>query len=144
LIRSAIAFQAVQAILTALDVLDDPDLGSMRVEGVDDVVDLEVFAADGSLRIGKQAKVRADGYTWGKAELFAVLRRWAALPGSMSVSFEFVTDGRLGPSGQEVADALVAAGAGRTADLAALLDEAPDSDVCATLANLGSAADVVV
>src|SRR6266487_1253160 len=88
------------AFQPALDVLDDPDLGSMRVEGLDDVVDIEVFAADGSLRMAKQAKVRAEEYTWGKAELVAVLRRWAALPDAVHASFEFVTDGRLGTTGQ--------------------------------------------
>jgi hypothetical protein len=106
----------------------------MRVEGVADVVDIEVFTVDGVLRIGKQAKVRSEGYTWGKAELIAVLRRWAALPGAIDASFEFVTDGRLGPTGQKVADALEAAGSGRSEGLAAILGEEAGSPVCAVLA----------
>jgi hypothetical protein len=129
-----IAFQQAQAILTALDVLDDPGLGSMRVEGIADVVDIEVFAVDGVLRVGKQAKVRSEGYTWGKAELVKVLRRWAALPGAAGASFAFVTDGRLGPTGQKVADALEAAGSGRSEDLAAILGEEAGSPICTVLA----------
>jgi len=130
-----IAFQQAQAILAGLDVLDDPGLGSMRVEGVADVVDIEVFDLGGALRLGKQAKVRAEGYTWGRAELVAVLRRWAALPDAVNASFEFVTDGRLGPTGQEVADALEAAGSGRTEALAAILGEDAGSAICAALSN---------
>jgi ribosomal protein S13 len=42
-----IGFQQAHAILAALDILDDADLGSLRVEGIDDVVDIEVFSADG-------------------------------------------------------------------------------------------------
>ena len=131
-----IAYQHAQAVLTALDVLNDLDLGSMRVEGLDDVVDIEVFAADGSLCMAKQVKVRAEGYTWGKAELVVVLRRWAALPSFVDSSFEFVTDGRLGRTGQQVADALEAAAAGRMQDLAAILGEDPESVTCAALVNV--------
>jgi hypothetical protein len=130
-----IAFQQAQAILTALDVLDDADLSSMRVEGIDDIVDIEVFGIDGTLRIAKQAKVRSEGYTWGKAELVRVLRRWAALPAALGASFEFVTDGRLGTTGQEVADALEAAGSGYTEGLAAILGEQSGSPVCAALSS---------
>jgi hypothetical protein len=61
-----------------------------------------VFARDGSLYMGKQAKVRAEGYTWGKAEIVTVLRRWAELPGAARASFVFVTDGRLGPTGKRL------------------------------------------
>lgn len=122
-----IAFQQAHAILAALDILDDADLGSVRVEGVDDVVDIEVFGSDGNLRTGKQVKTRSSQYTWGKAELIEVLSRWAELPGAAAASFEFITNGRLGPTGQEVADALEEAGAGRTEDLAALLPDDPDS-----------------
>jgi hypothetical protein len=98
-----IAYQQAHAILVALDVLDSDDLGSLRVEGIDDVVDIEVFGTDGALRAGKQLKTRGSEYTWGKAKLLEVFSRWAALPGASAASFEFITDGRLGPTGQKVA-----------------------------------------
>jgi hypothetical protein len=129
-----IGFQQAQALLAALDVLDDADLGSLRVEGTEDVVDIEVFRADGRLRTGKQVKTRSAEYTWGKAGLLEVFRRWAELPGASAASFEFITDGRLGPTGQEVADALEEAGAGRPAALAVLLSEDPESTACEVLA----------
>jgi hypothetical protein len=99
-----IAFQHAHAVLAALDVLDDDALGSVRVEGTDDILDIEVFGADGSLRTGKQVKTRRPEYSWGRAELAEVFARWAALPGAASASFEFITDGRLGPTGQQFAD----------------------------------------
>ena len=129
-----IGFQQAQALLAALDVLDDADLGSLRVEGTEDVVDIEVFGADGKLRTGKQVKTLSAEYTWGKAGLLQVFRRWAELPGVSAASFEFITDGRLGPTGQEVADALEEAGAGRPEALAVLLSEDVESTACEVLA----------
>ena len=49
---------------------------------------------------------------------------------AIDASFEFVTDGRLGPTGQKVADALEAAGSGRSEGLAALMGEEARSPVC--------------
>lgn len=129
-----IGFQQAQALLAALDVLDDADLGSLRVEGTEDVVDIEVFGTEGKLRTGKQIKTRSAEYTWGKAGLLEVFRRWAELPGVSAASFEFITDGRLGPTGQEVADALEEAGAGRPEALAVLLSEDQESTACEVLA----------
>jgi hypothetical protein len=127
-------FQQAHALLAALDVLDDADLGSLRVEGTEDVVDIEIFGTDGKLRTGKQVKTRSTEYTWGKAALLKVFRRWAELPGVSAASFEFITDGRLGPTGQEVSDALDEAGAGRPETLAELLSEDPESPACELLA----------
>jgi hypothetical protein len=53
----------------------------------------------------------------------------------MQASFEFVTDGRLRPTGQEVVNALEKAAAGQVQDLAAILNEQTESVACATLAN---------
>jgi len=136
-----IGFQQAQALLAALDVLDDADLGSLRVEGVEDVVDIEVFGTDGKLRTGKQVKTRSAEYTWGRAELLAVFRRWAELPGVSAASFEFITDGRLGSTGQEVADALEEAGAGRPEALAVLLSEDRESAACSVLARASVSVD---
>lgn len=129
-----IAFQHAHAVLAALDVLDDDALGSVRVEGTDDILDIEVFGADESLRTGKQVKTRRPEYSWGRAELSEVFARWAALPGAASASFEFITDGRLGPTGQQFADSLGSAASGEMADLAALVGEDEQSEMCRILA----------
>ena len=129
-----IGVQQAHGILAALDVLDDADLGSLRVEGTDDIVDIEVIGADGKLRTGKQIKTRSADYTWGKAALLEILLRWAELPGAATASFEFITDGRLGPTGQEVAAALEEAGKGQLEPLAALLPDDPEGKAREVLA----------
>jgi hypothetical protein len=130
-----IAYQQAQALLAALDVLDDPGLGAMRVEGVDDVVDIEIFATDGTLHTAKQVKIRHERYTWGEAEIVTILRRWAQLADAAHASFEFLTDGRLGPTGEKLRDALDEAAQGHRQALANLLQEDGDGPVCANLSN---------
>lgn len=130
-----IAFQQAQAVIAALDILDSDDLGTLRVEGADDVVDIEIFNRDGTLSHGKQVKTRQPEYTWGKAELLQVMRRWASLPNASDASFEFLTDGRLGPTGEAVQRSLEQASKGNKRALAELLGETPDSRICAILAN---------
>lgn len=129
-----IAFQHAHAVLAALEVLGDDDLGSVRVEGTDDVVDIEVFGSDGALRTAKQVKSRQQHYSWGRSELSQVFTRWAALPGVASASFVFITDGRLGPTGQKFADALATAAKGDMTDLAALVRQDRKSEMCRVLA----------
>jgi hypothetical protein len=129
-----IGFQHAQAILAVLDGLDSPEFGAIRVEGVDDVVDIEVFRRDGTVQLAMQAKTRTER-TWGKAEILQVLRRWAQLPAATHAEFEFVTDGRLGPTGEQLASALQAARAGSMGDLATLLGEDPAGAVCAALSH---------
>ncbi|MEV7782760.1 ATP-binding protein [Kitasatospora sp. NPDC088351] len=119
-----IAYQQAQGVLAAVEVVAEADLGSVCVEGLEDIVDIALHARDGSLRRAMQVKVRAAQYTWGKADLLAVLRRWVALPDAVEASFEFLTDGRLGPSGEAVQNALGEAAAGRPESLAALLETA--------------------
>lgn len=128
-----IGYQQAQAVLAALDVLDRADLSAIRVEGADDVVDLELLAADGSIRHGSQIKTRCEPYTWSESELLTVLRRWAALPASEGATFEFLTDGRLGPSASAVGSALNEAALGRLDPLARLLGEEPSSRSCQVL-----------
>lgn len=118
-----IAYQQAQAVLAAIDLLDDGDLASLRVEGVDDVVDIEFLDEAGLIRAGKQVKIRAIEYTWGKEELLKVLRRWAAANKAPGATFEFLTDGRLGPTGEDVQRALVEAADGSATALASLLGE---------------------
>lgn len=124
-----IGYQQAQAVLEAVSLLDDARVAALRVEGVEDIVDVEVLDHRSRILVGKQFKVRAGEYTWGQAELVDMMRRWAQVPGAESAVFEFVTDGRLGPSGERVRDALRAAAAGERAELAALLEDAEDSDV---------------
>ncbi|MFE9292021.1 NACHT domain-containing protein [Streptomyces olivaceus] len=124
-----IAYQQAQGVLEAVGVLEDPDLGSLRVEGTDDAVDIELLARDGTLRHAIQVKVRAPDYTWGESALLTVLKRWAILPEAAHASFEFLTDGRLGPSGQRVRQALESAAEGETDPLARLLGVAVDDPV---------------
>ena len=123
-----IAYQHAQAVLSALDLVESDRFAALRVEGADDVIDIELLDAAGRVAVGKQAKVRADEYTWARADLVGLLRRWAAVDAPDSASFQFVTDGRLGPSGEEVRDALSEAAAGRRSPLAALLGENADSE----------------
>ena len=118
-----IAYQHAQAVLSALDVLESDQFAAIRVEGADDAIDIELLDANGRVAVGKQAKVRADEYTWAKAELVGLLRRWAAVDAPDGASFQFLTDGRLGPSGEKVKDALAEAAAGRRGPLAKLLGE---------------------
>ena len=128
-----IAYQQAHAVLAALDVLDDLDLAALRVEGVHDVVDIELFTMAMSVRHAKQVKTPIEPYTWGEAELVAVLRRWANLPEADRATFEFLTNGRLGPSGEKVQAALEEAALGRPQALADLLDEDVPGAACAAL-----------
>lgn len=123
-----IAYQHAQAVLSALDVVESEGFAAIRVEGADDVIDIELLDTNGRVAVGKQAKVRADEYTWAKADLVGLLRRWAAVDAPDGASFQFVTDGRLGPSGEEVRDALAEAAAGRRGALAALLGQEADGE----------------
>lgn len=129
-----IGYQQAQAVLEAISLLEDRRAVALRVEGVDDVVDVEVLDHRSQLLIAKQFKVRSGRYTWGKGELVAVMRRWAAVPSTDSAVFMFVTDGRLGWSGERVRDALREAAAGEFKTLAVVLGEAEDSTVVRRLA----------
>jgi len=95
-----IGYQQAQAVVEGVALLDDDRAVALRIEGVEDVVDLEILDYRSQLLAAKQFKVRADEYTWGQAELLDVMRRWAKVPGADTASFEFITDGRLGPSGE--------------------------------------------
>lgn len=122
-------YQHAHAILGSLDLLDDFGLGSMRVEADNDVVDIELYgepderSSNGSpLLRAAQVKSRSAPYTWARAELLAVFRRWAALPEASAAAFDLVTNGALGPSGQSVVEALEAARKGDLKPIAQFLD----------------------
>ena len=93
------------------------------------------MAIDGAVLWARQVQsTRSDEYTWGRAELLAVLHRWADLPAAEGATFEFVTDGRLGPTGEEVRQALADAESGSIDALATLIGETPPGERCQRLA----------
>jgi len=115
------AYQQIQAVHIALDVLDGTLKGAaIRVEGVDDVVDIEVLDEDGRLVHGVQVKTRSTG-PWTPAMIKRTLRRWAPI-NTAGASFRFVTDASLGPAAQELAAVLDTAGPSRIPALMDLLD----------------------
>lgn len=129
-----ISYQHAHAVLAALDVIGNPDSDAVMVEGSEDVIDIAVLGADGQVILAKQIKTRDQAYTWGRAELRAVLTRWLDLPWAADATFEFVTDGRLGPTGEEVKSALDAARAGDLEPVALLLDVPVTDPACALMA----------
>lgn len=129
-----ISYQHAHAVLAALDVLADPDLAAIRVEGLHDVVDIELHDHAGHVRLGLQIKIRDDAYTWGRAELISVLRRWANLDDAQDARFQFLTDGRLGLTGETVEQALSNAAAGDFVAIAELMDLQVSDPACAVLA----------
>jgi hypothetical protein len=116
------AYQHAQAVQTALTIATDPSLHAIRVEAKNDIIDVEIRSQDGYLVKGSQFKVRNQSDTWGQQELIDELVRWTGLaddnPGA---TYEFVTDGRLGPTGVKVRDALEKAASGDLDDIRQLL-----------------------
>lgn len=130
-----INYQHCHAMLVALDVAADPTLVGIRVEGTEDVLDLEVLGpgpSGGSPVVvrGAQVKSRVAPYTWAKGELLNIFRRWADVTVSKSVAFEILTDGELAPSGHVVVAALEAARGGDLGPFAGLLGIADTDPMC--------------
>jgi energy-coupling factor transporter ATP-binding protein EcfA2 len=125
------AYQHAQAVQMALALATDPNLHAIRVEAENDVIDVEIRSQDGHLVKGSQFKLRNQSDTWGQQELIDELIRWSRLarenPGA---TYEFVTDGRLGPTGVKVHEALKKAASGDLHDIRLLI--------------LGKTGDVVV
>lgn len=61
------------------------------------------------------------------------MKRWVALAAAAAARFEFVTNGRLGPTGDLVRDAFEQAQAASTEQLAQLLEVDPASSICERL-----------
>ena len=115
------AYQHAQAVHCVLDLAGLDDAGYVRVEATNDVVDVEIYTGGDTLVRAAQFKIRDQKYTWGVAELVDELVRWSALAAKYpEAGYEFVTDGRLGPTGREVQKALEAARNGHGAALAEL------------------------
>lgn len=130
-----INYQHCHALLVALDVAADRTLVGIRVEGTEDVLDLEVLCpspSGGSPVVvrGVQMKSRVAPYTWAKGELLKIFRRWADLTASKSAAFDFLTDGELAASGHLVVAALDAARGGDLGPIAELLGVADTDPMC--------------
>ncbi|MFJ1764688.1 NACHT domain-containing protein [Amycolatopsis sp. NPDC088138] len=128
-----IGYQQAHAVRMALDVYADDNLGALRVEGTEDVMDIEIHDILGAIVAAAQLKSRVSGKTWGRKELLAILRTWATLDIAKTASFELITNGKLGPTGDTVRNALEAAAEGDLTALAELLDTDVASSVCRVL-----------
>ncbi|GAA1874497.1 hypothetical protein GCM10009715_21510 [Paeniglutamicibacter psychrophenolicus] len=133
-----INYQHCQAILIALDVAADNSVLGIRVEGAVDALDLEVIADDpggaGPFVVrGLQMKSRLQPHTWARAELLAIVHRWAELPLSADSEFSLLTDGALGPSGCAVAAALDEARDGKYDTVAELLGVDVEDPLCVVM-----------
>ena len=117
------AYQHAQAVQHALALAEDPSLHYIRVEAENDIVDVEIWSKSGQLVSAFQFKRRNPGDTWGQQELIDELVRWSGIATqNPNATYEFVTDGRLGPTGISVRDALEKASAGDVNDILGLID----------------------
>lgn len=115
-----IAYQQAHAIHLAIDLVEQGPEHQLRVEGRDDVLDVEVLDADGVLVAAHQMKSHS-GAPWTPKLIADVFRRWVNLDEPNS-AFTFVTNGELGPGAQALSDALASSEPGRAARLAKELD----------------------
>lgn len=115
-----IAYQQAHAVHLAIEIVEQYPEYQLRVEGTDDVVDVEVLDADGCLVGAHQMKSRS-GTPWTPKPIADVMRRWAGLdePGA---TFTFITNGELGPGAQTLSDILASSGTDRPGRLATELD----------------------
>jgi hypothetical protein len=122
--QAGIAYQQAHAVLTCLGMLDgeNPDVASISVESAEDVFDLELLNASGSLVKSRQIKTRQLDRTWAPSDVYPLLRRWAALVRPSSATFELVLGGRVGPTGERLIGAVHAAGEGDQSPLADIAD----------------------
>jgi hypothetical protein len=104
------AYQHAQATAAALKLAEDDTLSRIRVEADNDAIDLEIWSQRGDLVHAYQFKRRNEFDTWGQQELIDELSDWSDLGDQHPrATYHFVTDGRLGPTGKKVRDALTMA-----------------------------------
>ncbi len=107
-------FQTAYAVRAAFEVLADPSVSAIRVEGVDDAVDVETIGSDGvPLRL-TQVKSRDSGAPWGKAAVFAACERLTHP--SSDATLVFFTDAPFGPELRNKILPAIAAVVAETAD----------------------------
>lgn len=117
-----ISYQHAHAVLSAFEVIESAEVAGLRVEGKSDAIDIELLDACGRIILGKQVKIRSEEYSWSKADIVRLLREWIAEDAPEFATYQFVTNGQLGPSGKKVKRALEEAASGSRDDLARLLD----------------------
>lgn len=101
------SYQHARTVLDLLVLVKEPNLSSLRIEAANDVIDVEIFDEENLLVKASQYKRRNHSYTWGATELINELSRWCSIAeDSPKATYQFVTDGRLGPSGRKVQEAL--------------------------------------
>lgn len=115
-----IAYQQAHAIHCAIDLVDRFPRYQLRVEGMADVVDIEILDEQGQLVRAQQVKSR-EGSQWTPKPIADVMRRWAALD-APHAEFTFVTNGELGPGAQKLHELLADDGPERHARIAEVLD----------------------
>jgi WD40 repeat protein len=98
------AFQIVQALSDVVDLVVDERAEAVVIEGEEHFVDYATLDRNGRRLAVRQAKTRQRSGTWGAADLARILRGWGELADAEEARFAFVTDGRLGRSGQELYD----------------------------------------
>jgi hypothetical protein len=90
------SFQAAYCVRLALDVLEGA-ADALLLEGDADVVDAAMENGSNEPVIITQAKTKAEPYVWTPKEVADVLVGWLSTEPVTVTSFEFVTDGSLGP-----------------------------------------------
>ena len=98
-----IAFQHAEAVVACVQALESADIGFLRVEGIEDIVDFELCRGDGSRVRVCQAKTCQEPYTWAPGEIVSTIARWRELSNADDARFEFLTDGS---AGRELANQL--------------------------------------
>ncbi|KEP41941.1 hypothetical protein MKSMC1_29390 [Mycobacterium kansasii] len=122
---AGVGYQHAQAVLAVLRLADEPALARVRVEGQADAIDVEVWCRTGELAAAFQYKRRNQQYTWGRQELIDQLAAWSQVGVRHRIAeYQFVTDGRLGPTGRAIRDALDQAASGDRAALIQVLQDA--------------------
>jgi hypothetical protein len=119
-----IAYQQAHAIHLAIEIVEQHPEHQLRVEGTDDVVDVEVLDAVGHLISAHQMKSRS-GLPWTPKPIADVMRRWAGL-NEPTATFTFITNGALGPGAQTLSNILASTDTDRTTRLAKELDISED------------------
>lgn len=100
-----IAYQHCEAILAALDMLDDPRAHELALEVGEDVVDFSLLQPDGRLIRAAQAKTRQEPRNWAVGDLRKIVVEWSNV-GDSNTYYEFLTDASLGPSAVMLAKAI--------------------------------------
>lgn len=114
------AFQQARAVVACLDVLENSAVAGIRVEGRSDAVDIEFLDSHDRVLRGIQAKTRAEPDTWGRREILQAVQGWLAVEAVEGATFEFATDGSLGPSGVAFRVAIIDANTGNPNDLTSI------------------------